>query len=303
MANPFYGSRDTGHKLQRLKQYLQAYAVALKDKGFARLYIDAFAGTGSRTEIRAAIHLLDPDSVEPEIVHTPGSARIAASIEPPFDLLVLVENDPERFEELKTVVSEFPQRKIKLHRGDANEAVRKLCAGIPWHRKQGQVKGMRGVIFLDPFGMEVEWATVEAIARTEALDCWYFFPLSGLYRNAPHEAPRLDAAKRDSLNRVFGTSDWFDHWYHNATPSDMFDAETEAVRLADVDAMERYVRERLLTVFRGAVMPPLRLFHDNGAPLASFFFAVSNPHPAAVELATRIAGHILKPGSSSQVRS
>jgi len=56
---------------------------------------------------------------------------------------------------------------------------------------------MRGVIFLDPYGMEVSWETVEAIARTEALDCWYFFPLSGLYRNAPKDPLKLDQSKID----------------------------------------------------------------------------------------------------------
>ena len=165
------------------------------------------------------------------------------------------------------------------------------------------MQGIRGVVFLDPFGMEVEWATVEAIARTRALDCWYFFPLSGLYRNAPHDLNKLDADKERSLDRVLGAADWRQRWYsHPIQRNDLFDNDAQAVVRADVDAIEAYVKERLGTVFKGTVLPPLRLRHNgSGAPMASLFFAVSNTSPAAVKLASDIAGHILKRGSSSQV--
>ncbi|WP_375494674.1 hypothetical protein [uncultured Nostoc sp.] len=35
----------------------------------------------------------------------------------------------------------------------------------------------RAVLFLDPFGMQIPWSTIEAIAHTEAIDLWYLFPL------------------------------------------------------------------------------------------------------------------------------
>ena len=151
--------------------------------------------------------------------------------------------------------------------------------------------------------MEVEWATVEAIGRTQALDCWYFFPLSGLYRNAPHDQTKLDADKQRSLDRVLGAKDWRDRWYsHSVEPSDMFEDDAQATVRADVDAIEAYVKARLETVFKGLVLKPLRLRHNgSNAPMASLFFAVSNTSPAAVGLASDIAGHILRRGSSSQV--
>jgi three-Cys-motif partner protein len=159
------------------------------------------------------------------------------------------------------------------------------------------------VIFLDPYGMEVSWQTVEATAKTEALDCWYFFPLSGLYRNAPHDPAKLDAGKQASLDRVLGATDWRERWYeHQVLPKDIFETEAQAVRRTDVDAIEAYVKERLESVFKGGVLDPVRLHHRNGAPLASLFFAVSNPSPAAVKLATDIASHILNSGRSSHSR-
>src|SRR5690606_687521 len=154
--------------------------------------------------------------------------------------------------------------------------------------------GMRGIVFLDPYGMEVKWETVEAIAATEAIDCWYFFPLSGLYRNAPHDPTKLDQKKEAALDSVLGTTDWQSRWYsHQIGPQSLFETESQAVVRADVDAIEAYVGERLRSVFKGAVLPPMRLRHNGGAPMASLFFAVSNPGHKVVALARRIAGHIL----------
>ncbi|ODT80999.1 MAG: hypothetical protein ABS76_14385 [Pelagibacterium sp. SCN 64-44] len=302
MVSHFSGSRDTADKLSRLQKYLQAYAIALKDRKFALLYIDAFAGSGTRVETRAALPLFNGGDVEPEVVYTPGSARIALSIEPHLQV-TFIEMDPMRFSELQKLKEQHSDRKIVLHNGDANNAVQKICRHVPWHKAQHGIMGMRGVIFLDPYGMEVEWATVEAIAKTEALDCWYFFPLSGLYRNAPHDPAKLDAGKQASLDRVLGTRDWREHWYqHSVQPVDMLESEEQAVVRADVDAIEQYVFGRLTSVFKGTVLKPLRLYHKGGAPLASLFFAVSNPSKAAVRVASGIASHILKAGNSSQVR-
>lgn len=148
--------------------------------------------------------------------------------------------------------------------------------------------------------MEVAWETVEAIAATNALDCWYFFPLSGLYRNAPRDPTKLDATKESALDRVLGTTDWRDRWYnHSIAPNSLFETTDEAIVRADVDAIEEYVGERLRSVFKGTVLPPMRLRHNGGAPMASLFFAVANPNHKAVGLAQRIAGHILKAGISS----
>ncbi|EAV40426.1 hypothetical protein SIAM614_21390 [Stappia aggregata IAM 12614] len=292
MSRNFKGSKDTGRKLNALRQYLQAYSIALQDQGFATIYIDAFAGSGTRTETVPALPLFGRDS--PEELKTPGSARIALEVNPPFHTLALFEADPDRFKQLSQLRAEHPDRKVVLRHGDANDFVRRLCKGVPWHAKQSGLKGMRGVVFLDPYGMEVEWKTAEAIAATEALDCWYFFPLSGLYRNAPHNPTKLDASKQASLDRVLGTTDWRQCWYdHSIAPETLFETENEAIVRADVDAIEVYVAERLRSIFKGVVLPPMRLRHNSGAPLASLFFAMSNQSKNAVDLGTRIAGHIL----------
>jgi three-Cys-motif partner protein len=186
--------------------------------------------------------------------------------------------------------AEFPNRQIECHKGDANVLVRELCRTTPW--RWG--KGIRGIIFLDPYGMEVEWATVQAIAQTESLDVWYLFPLMGIYRQAAKNAVAIDDNKRGLITRVLGTDEWEGAWYD--TPhgqKDMFDHRQAPVRMVNVDTIEKYVKSRLESVFKGAVLKPFRTHTKKGAPLASLFFAVSNPSKQAVKVASSIANDIL----------
>lgn len=289
-----FGSAETERKLACLKDYLTHFSVALKSQNFARLYIDAFAGTGSRTETRAALPFFGEGEDETATeVTTPGSARIALETMPAFHSVVLIEQDPSKVKALESVLAEYPSVGAQVREGDANDIVQKICRKYDWHRER-----IRGVIFLDPYGMEVSWETVTAVAETKALDCWYFFPLSGLYRNAPRDVLALDPGKIASLNRVLGTDEWQTDWYEGRDDyPDLFgEVRPDRRRVADVDRIEEWVHNRLRSVFQGTVLKPLRLKHSNGAPMASLFFAVSNPNKAAVGLATRIASHILKAG-------
>ena len=60
MAHAF-GGAWTERKLSVVRRYLENYAQALKNQSFERIYIDAFAGTGVRTDKRReTLPLLDP---------------------------------------------------------------------------------------------------------------------------------------------------------------------------------------------------------------------------------------------------
>ena len=80
------------------------------------------------------------------------------------------------------------------------------------------------------------------------------------------------------------------------------DDDPEFYRSVSVAEIEAYVRKRLRTIFP-SVSAPLTLKNRQNVPMFSLFFAVSNPEPKAIGLATKIANHLLKAGSSSQVLS
>lgn len=151
----------------------------MKNQPFTTIYIDAFAGTGYREtkeEMTAADQLvlnLCPELKEEELGQfAEGSARIALKINPPFHRYVFIEKDKKRCRELENLKQEFSSlhTSIEIRNEEANECLIGLCSTTNWKRS-------RAVLFLDPFGMQVEWKTIEAVARTNAIDMWYLFPI------------------------------------------------------------------------------------------------------------------------------
>ncbi len=163
----------------------------------------------------------------------------------------------------------------------------KLCKTVDWKRA-------RAVLFLDPYGFQVEWSTLKAIANTKAIDMWYLFPYSGLYRQAPKDADALDSDKEAAINRILGTDEWRQQFYRPSPQQDLFGKEGE-VRGSHRVLLD-FVTNRLREIFP-CVLDPTILYQGNnssGAPLFALYFAVSNPNQQARTVATRIAKHILR---------
>ena len=121
------GGQWTIDKLDILEEYLNAYTTALKNQPFRLMYIDAFAGTGEISvrredkDVRAFIE---------------GSARRAIKIaDKPFDRLVFVEKDPQRFARLDSLRKENPGRDIQTENVDANSYLRYMRED--WREWQG----------------------------------------------------------------------------------------------------------------------------------------------------------------------
>ena len=275
-----FGGPWTQIKLELLSRYLAFFNTALQNQPseenrFRRFYIDAFAGTGE-CEIKLA---------EDQHCTIEGSAKIATSVKPPFDEIHLVDLKNEHVAELKRLVAPAGT-KIVVHEGDANTALKKIVNGVDWKRS-------RGVLFLDPYGMTVDWTTLELIAATKALDVWYLFPLSAIYRQAANRLDKVDEHKAAKLDSVLGTSEWRQAFYADSTQESLFEAAKDARRTAGPFDIASYVHRRLSAVFKGWVSQPIYL-PDSGAPMFALFFAVSNPSEAAVKLSKRAAEHLFE---------
>lgn len=281
-------------KTDMVEQYMKFFNTALKNTAFERVYIDAFAGSGAFRYILDAprntlFGLRDPK----QDIHD-GSARRALRCVPPFDRIIFIEQDSSNVDSLNEEIRKSKHRNAKVYKADANKLLRSICVPTKWRSR-------RGVIFLDPFGMNVDWSTLECIAQTRALDVWLLFPLAGLFRNLPKQASALDAGKRAAVTRVLGTEEWYDEFYKTPKATSVYSLfdqtwitpEIGARRAATVDHIEAYVKKRLERIF-AHVEPPKRLRGTKNAPLFSLFFAVSNPSRRAIKPAQSAASYILK---------
>ena len=285
-----FGAQHTELKLSLVENYLKAFTGALRSQFEELWYIDAFAGTGSRTvRVEARDGDLFEAPVPEQVEHRRGSARIAIDVTPRFDRLIFIDSKPRHCTALRELKSQYPEREIVVIEGDANHA---LQSAIKWD----EWRSTRAVLFLDPYGMDVEWPTLESIARTGQVDVWFLFSLSGLYRQATRSATDITGDKRAAITRILGTDGWEKELYSDSAP-DLF-GSTQSQRNADVRGLENYVKRRLETIFP-KVFEPKALPVNSGAQRFSLFLCISNASPKALGLATRIGNHILKAGNSS----
>ncbi len=292
-----FGGQHTDIKLEIVERYLQRYSAALHTWCDSVWYIDAFAGTGSRTvRTRARDGDLFDEPVPELVEQRRGSAKIALDIEPHFDRLIFMDIKPKHIAALEALKAEYPNRNIDVLRGNANDLIPSLIKSDEW-------KKTRAVMFLDPYGMEVEWSALQLIAGTKAIDVWYLFPLSGLYRQAARNWDKIDPTKERALTRMLGTEGWKEELYSEVPPMpDLLSGMESGMRrqrAADVAGLERYVRDRLRTIFP-AVLDPWPLPSIDRPQRFSLFCAVSNSSKRAIELAEQFGASIRQSMSASR---
>ena len=287
MIEHSFGGDWTDDKLARLQKYIIAYRnifAAGRARYYKTWYVDAFAGTGSRSSAESMLvdwetMIEDSDAQR----YRDGSARIAMSLKSPFDHYLFIDKRKAHCDELQRVIeNEFShlKHKCRLMREDANAAICAWSAERDWNKE-------RAVVFLDPYGLQVEWKTIEALGKSCAVDLWYLFPLS-VIRLLKRDG-NIDPQWKARLTKLFGTPDWEPRFYSHEIRQNLFGEEDVLVRDASVDSIQQFIDERLSTCFvrvaKGRVLK-----NSNGSPLYSLCFAAANEKgaPTAIKIANSI---------------
>lgn len=292
MSEP-WGGKWTDLKLEVLGKYFQAFQTALKYQAFQTWYIDALAGDGKgNAKADLPLFLDDEDRQSAEALRA-GAAALALGVSPAFDKYRLNEQSSKKRESLEALVGSTGVDKTRIHvsSADANEFILEVLTEI-------RSSNDRGIVLLDPFGMQVNWSTVAAIAakgeQTKAwLDVWYLFPTMPVVRMLP-KSGLLRQEWQDRLDSVLGVPEWRSEFYPNESRPDLFESSRSSVtRSASFDAVEAFVIGRLKGSFRGTVFEkPLRLGPSN-KPIFSLFFASGNPSAGAKKLTNKLAAEIV----------
>ena len=304
-----FGGAWTDQKLGILQRYLADYTKALSKQRFRKVYIDAFAGTGARessakakqkenerlqsesefkqTELLASVDPTEPDA-ESVLSFLDGSARVALKCRPSFDQYIFIEKSPSRCRKLEQLKIDFPlaARNIFIEQADANKAIQDMCRKS-WGNQ-------RAVLFLDPYGAQVRWATIEAIAGTQAIDLWVLFPLGGVNRMLT-QSGEIPPMWRLRLNELFGDEDWAKEFYKLDENPTLFDDPVQRVLKAETRVISDYFLKRLRSCFPYVASQPAVLYNSKNSPLFLFCFAAGNPGTGG-QIALRIASHILNMG-------
>ncbi len=295
MTEHTFGGDWTEDKLARLAKYLTAYRTIFtrneRARHFTTWYVDAFAGTGSRSSSGASLSaqagLIDEAYRDAETSgYRGGSAKIALGLDNPFDRYLFIEKSKNRVAELKSAIpKDYPKQfpRCDFRHGDANTVLKSWCGERNWQKD-------RAVVFLDPYGMQVEWGTIEALGATEAIDLWYLFPLGvGVARLLTHDG-NIDESWQKRLDVLFGTTEWRSRFYKVQMTQDLFGDRETVARNAPVENIQTFIQERLAMCF-AKVAKGLVLRNSKSSPLYSLCFAAANVRGAPTAL--RIAQNIL----------
>lgn len=243
-------------KLERLGKYLHAYTTILRKYDFdGYFYIDAFAGPGDHKvrqqskAVNKTARLFDPPDYiaqEPEQQqYLAGSPRVALELQYPFSKYVFVERSPERVASLERLEQEYPSRNIAIRQADCTKYLKHNIAEnakIDWRR-------YRALVLLDPFGMQVEWDTIEALARTGAIEIFLNFPVGmAINRMLPRQSEKISDGHAARLDRYFGSTEWRNALYKRSRT--LFDEDAEEKVAASGAALLDWYRKRLRSIFK-----------------------------------------------------
>lgn len=285
------GGKWTKRKLQALQNYMNAYMTLMKDKPspaypFRKIYFDAFCGSGGRLMDEAPI--LEGQQIDAVLETSP---RSALAVKPPFDSYLFCDYNKSALKMLREVLKKegFDLTNCSFVSGDANEEIVRFCRGTDW-------RSTRAVMFLDPYGLQVKWSTLEAIAATKGIDLWYLFPAGlGPLRMTPRsgDVPKEWARK---LTTIWGDDSWEAVAYERKVEdADLFGMSLERIdKVGNAEDFERAFIGRLKSIFGGVASTGLRLYNSRGSHMFSLLFACANDRPQAYKPALKIANHIIR---------
>lgn len=289
-----FGGDWTKRKLHALReyliQYMKIFTVNPKASYYRTIYFDAFAGGGFSSEKKG--QSLTPELFdETELVEVEqfrkGSPLIALDIPTPFDRYIFNDTDPEAVSRLEDLRSSHRLRdRIEVTRDEANKSVIEFCSSTDWSRN-------RAVLFLDPYGAQVNWTTLEHVAATKAIDMWLLFPLGQavvrmLTRDEP-PPPHWACC----LTRLFGSDEWRTKFYSADDPQrDLFGEAGPERRCCDLDDVAKYFVSRLKSIFAGVVEKPKYLTNSKRNPIFMLCFAAGDEKGAipAIRIAAYLTG-------------
>lgn len=285
-------------KLECLEKYLLAYTTILRKQDWCRgyFYIDAFAGSG-RAELRrtqpstnanAQPLFNDLASLESDgeaTTYINGSPKVALELEHPFTHYFFIEQKSERVSALRSLQNEYRDtREISILQGDAGEELERtfLSGDIDWNIH-------RGVVFLDPFGLQVMWNTIVSLAETKALEVIINFPVGMAIQRLLPRSGAMSDNHRSLLTNYFGAADWYDVIYQKT--SDLFDSQQIAKAEDSGRRLALWYQSRLKELFGYGAAPRL-IRNSQGGHLYYLLFAGPN------QTGAKIAQHILRQGET-----
>jgi three-Cys-motif partner protein len=253
-------------KHQIIREYAAAYSRILAAQRAPRLhhiYIDAFAGDG---------RFLSRSTGRP----VAGSPEIALQVAPPFKEYHFIDIDDLKVARLERLAR--GRDDVTIHRGDCNLVlVEDLLPHVTWQQFR------RALCILDPYGMHLNWSTIETAGRLRTTELFINLPIMDINRNALRKRPeKVDLADAARMTALWGDESWRSTFYARSPQLPLFGSHEESKSATNEDIAEAF-RARLKTVAGFAYVPrPMAMRNSIGFIVYYLFFASHKPVAAHI---------------------
>jgi three-Cys-motif partner protein len=285
---PEWGGPWTERKLETFTKYVRSYLTIMNRNPYWKtIYFDGFAGSGTRKQSKSELYEQLPINTEDERLYR-GSAERVLKIPPPlgFDYYYFVDRNAISLEKLEKRLSALPESNAKnlvFRPGNANEELLRLAGAL-----KKKKPSYAALIFLDPFGMQIDWSSIGALKDTRS-DVWILIPTGVIINRLLDRKGELKNLKK--LESFFGLTEEEirkEFYLTEATPTLFGDEEVVKKVLNPIEKIAQLYAKRLNNIWEFVTPKPLRLDNTRGTPIFHFVFASNNVN------ARKIANQILE---------
>jgi three-Cys-motif partner protein len=272
-------------KLEAFTKYISAYLAILQaDPDGNTIYFDGLSGSGSRQNQLPSLYDQLRLTPEEERVYQHAAEQVIR-LDKSFDYYYFVDtwSNLEPLQERVSDSAELNGKRLFFRQEECNHELRKLAYAM-------QSDDYAALVFLDPFGMGVEWPSIAGLQGTRS-DIWILLP-TGVMVDRFSDTPDLltDGA---GLESCFGLS--------GEEIRREFQKEEKQITLFGEDDFtckicypiqhiaNLYIRQ-LKTGWKYVSETPLVLYNSRHVPVYHFVYATNN------ETARNIAGDIIGDG-------
>jgi three-Cys-motif partner protein len=229
------------------------------------------------------LDLFNDEYIDEEELNTyKGAAeRVLGIKQSGFDWYCFVDKNKASSQQLEERLAPFKQEKNLVFRtSDANEQVSLLAKSL--HKN----KALASLVLLDPFGMQVDWASIEKLKDTRT-DLWILIP-TGVIVNRLLDR-KCELTHIEKLASFFGKDEEFlKEYFYKKRKVDTLFGETEIIEKVKkpIEKIAELYIDQLKTIFKYVTERPLVLYNTRNTPI--FHFACASNNQTAITIASQI---------------
>lgn len=283
--NEGWGGPWTEKKLNAFSKYVWSYLTIMKKFPFwETIYFDGFAGSGTKEKEMDSEVYKQLFITEEEEKTYKGAAERVLSIKDAlsFNFYYFIDKKESSLKKLEEKLKnslDITDKKIAYRAGDSNEELLKLAKAL-------KTKKYAALIFLDPFGMQINWSSIEALRETRS-DIWILIPTGVIVNRLLDKKAELKFDKK--LEAFFGLDieEIKSIFYRIEKRNTLFGEEEIVTKISEpIEKIAKLYAKRLSTIWENVTENPLRLDNRNGVPIFHFVFASNNKN--AMKIANQI---------------